>query len=419
MISQTPGARLSADEAPCQYTDGPPGGAEAHDKHRGQHDENVGKAYADGVGVDDKGSRGRAEAQQAKLLLEQAEAQAHQHAHHGTDEGDDAAFVEEDAHDGALVGAQVAQGGDVVALFDDEHGRRADDVEAGHEHDEREEEVGNRLLDLHHVEGLAVLLKAVQHGKSRAGQGAQLLLGRLGVGAGLQPQGYGADAVGLFEEVLGEAERRNQVVVVIALLVHLKEGARGADVLDVETLRGVAQVDPLAGTRRADGHGAEIYGAKLPCQPDAGNAVLHVGGVEQEAAGRRAGGEDAVDVAHTGEVIVHALHVDDDGPAHEEDHRLLLQAVGRGLDRGMTAQGIERGVVGVDKLALGGTHLKLWVEIGVEAADQIVKSVEHRQRAEHGHRGKRHPESRDGGNDVDGVVTFLGEEVAPRDEQGK
>ena len=313
----------------------------------------------------------------------------------------------------------MAQGFDVVALVDDEHGHGPDNVETGHEDDKRQEEIGHGLLNLHDAEGVGVLLVAVAHGEAPLGKVLQFGLGAADVGARFEREGYGGDAVGLLEEFAGKADGGDEIVVVVGALVHLEEDAGRLYVHHVETLHRVRQVDALAAAGRADGHGAVVDGAKLLCQSDAGHTVFHVGGMGEEGTIVGARGGDALDIGHLGEMVVHALDIDNHGAAHKKHHSLFLQAVGECLDAVVVAQAIEHLVLGIAEFSCHRAHLQLGVEMRVEPADEFAETIEDAQRAEQGHCSKGYPECRDSRNDVDGVVALLREEVAPRNEEGE
>ena len=70
-------------------------------------------------------------------------------------------FQSEDGAYLGIGGAETAEGLYVLPLVYHEHRERADDVEASHQQDEGEEEVGNELLDAHHTEDIVLLLVAV------------------------------------------------------------------------------------------------------------------------------------------------------------------------------------------------------------------------------------------------------------------
>ena len=53
--------------------------------------------------------------------------------------------------------------------------------------------------------------------------------------------------------------------------------------------------------------------------------------------------------------------------------------------------------------------------MGEHALHQGVEAVEHREGADEGQRGQRHPAHADGRDDVDGAHALTREEVAPRD----
>ena len=182
------GPRCALDAFAAEVAHGIPHGYEAHHHHGDEHEEHVGGVNAHGVGIHNVAALAAAHADEACGLLQPAQQQAERNARHGAQQGYDAAFVEEDAVNLPARSAEVAQGEHVGALVDDEHGHRPDDVEAGHEEDEGEKEVGHHLLDVHDVEHFLLLLEAVVHGIARAGYLAELLLDLGLVGPVLEAQ---------------------------------------------------------------------------------------------------------------------------------------------------------------------------------------------------------------------------------------
>ena len=69
----------------------------------------------------------------------------------------------------------MAKGVHVITLIDNEHREAADDIEAGHEGNESQEEEGKEFLDFHHVKSALLLFVAVHYFERRAGQLLQSL----------------------------------------------------------------------------------------------------------------------------------------------------------------------------------------------------------------------------------------------------
>ena len=147
----------------CEVSHGIPYGNPAYGHHRDEDEEDVVVVDADGIGVDDEAAAAFAHLHKAVTLLEPAEQQSQANAQQRAQGRYHAALEEEDALDLAVVGPQTAQGLHVLLLVDDEHGERADDVEAGHDEDEGKEDVGHDLLYLHDLEGVGLLFEAVEH----------------------------------------------------------------------------------------------------------------------------------------------------------------------------------------------------------------------------------------------------------------
>ena len=140
---------------------GKPDGEESYEEDGEEGEEDVGGLDADGVGIDDEAALAGTEFDEAEANLSPAQCQATYDAQQGSNAGDEPPFEEEDLTNLAVVGSEGAQGGDIFLLLNHQHGEGADDVEGGDEENEREEEVGNELLDLHNAEGVCLLLIAV------------------------------------------------------------------------------------------------------------------------------------------------------------------------------------------------------------------------------------------------------------------
>ena len=82
----------------------------------------------------------------------------------------------------------------------------------------------------------------------------------------------------------------------------------------------------------------------------------------------------------------------------------------------VAAHSREEWVVGRGEFALRRDNDELGIEGGVETAHQIAKTIEDAHHAYHGGGGHTDTHHGNGGDDVDGVVAFLGKEVAPGDE---
>ena len=139
----------------------------------------------------------------------------------------EASLEEEDADDLCILRPEVAQGAYVVFLVDDEHGDGADDVEAGYQEDEGEEEVGDELLHFHDAEHVFLLFVAVLHGEVFAQQGFDVAPCLADVGALFQLQFDGRHPSLLPEEVAGEAQGGEDVVGIVFGLLHGEDHAGG------------------------------------------------------------------------------------------------------------------------------------------------------------------------------------------------
>ena len=129
--------------------------------------------------------------------------------------------------------------------------------------------------------------------------------------------------------------------------------------------------------------------------------------------------EDVSQLHHVGETAVHTFDRDDEGMPAKEDEGVVGQC-GRGATHcGVAAHSCEELVVGRGEFALRRDNDELGIEGGVETSDEIAKTIEHAERAHHGscrHYNASHSNGRD---EVDGVVTLLGEEIAESNDVGE
>ena len=141
---------------------------------------------ADGIGVDNVAAVGIAHPDEAELLLQQAQQQACTDAQQSAENADHAAFEEEDTRYLVVGCTQIAERCNVITLVDDEHRERAYNVKAGHNEDEREEDIGHELFNLHNLERVGLLLIAVFYGKTGSGNLLYLALGCVEIGIRFQ-----------------------------------------------------------------------------------------------------------------------------------------------------------------------------------------------------------------------------------------
>ena len=369
---------------------------------------------ADRIGVDHEGATAGAELDEAEGLLQPAEEQAKEYAYDGSDNGDETALEEEDACYLMIAGSEVAQGDDIVLLFDDEHRERTDDVEASYHEDEGEEDVGNELLYLHDLERVVLLLEAVADIEAVAGYLLYLGLHAVEVAAWLQAQLERRDAVFLLEEIAGKLEAGDDVVLVVLGLTDAEQDTRRVELVLTESGSGVGHVELSLTLRSIDGHGILVGDAcaEFLCQTDARNAVVHVSGMELELA---VANEYFVDVGQTIEVVIDTLDGDHSLTRAKGGQGLVFETVGGNVDSRQLAYLHERGVVGVDCLAAHGCDLQLRVERCEERRHEVVEAVEHGERDHQGHGCHDNADNGDGADDVDGVGRLLGEEVAAGD----
>ena len=128
-----------------------------------EDDDDVLRVDADRVGIDDEIAGLVAELDKSVGLLQPAEQQSECNADECSSGGDHTSFEEEDTAYLTVCRTEIAQRDDIILLVDDEHGERTDDVEARHHEYECQEQVGKEFLYAHDVEGVGLLLVAVQH----------------------------------------------------------------------------------------------------------------------------------------------------------------------------------------------------------------------------------------------------------------
>ena len=97
-------------------------------------------------------------------------------------------------------------------LVNDEHGERADDVEARYEEDESEEDVRDELLNLHNLEGVFLLLIAVKHLIAVTQLVLDARLDTFHVCIGLEAHFNGGYLVGALEESASKGEIGDNVL---------------------------------------------------------------------------------------------------------------------------------------------------------------------------------------------------------------
>ena len=196
----------------CQVAHGVPHRKETDGNDRDEDEKNVGGVYADGVGIDDVAAFAVTEADEPEGLLNPAKEKPEGDADDGTDEAYHAAFYHEDATNLMLVGTQVSEGDGVLLLVDDEHGEGADDVEAGDEENEGEEDVGDEFLNLHDLESVFLLLIAVKHLVTGTELVLETVLDTLEVGAWLEAHLDGGNLTCALEESAGERKVGDDVL---------------------------------------------------------------------------------------------------------------------------------------------------------------------------------------------------------------
>ena len=207
---------------------------------------------ADGIGVDDEISRGGTEAHQSVLLLEPTEQQAEKDTDNSTDGGDQSALEEEDTDDLTIAGTEVTESDHIVFLIDDQHGEGTDDIETGHHEDKGEEDIGNKLLDLHDLKGVVLLFVAVAHDKLRSTKTLDLGLDSIEIAAGLEAQLQRGEHALLTEDTTGKGNAGDDIVLVVLSLFDVEKHSWRIKLVFLEGLFGICDIKLTFSARRID-----------------------------------------------------------------------------------------------------------------------------------------------------------------------
>ena len=115
------------------------------------------------------------------------------------------------------------------------------------------------------------------------------------------------------------------------------------------------------------------------------------------------------------EVVVYTLHHHHCLPVAIDGKRLVFNGFCCNIDLWQTTYLVEYGVIGRGCLPFYRHYLDLGVERGEECSHEVVESIEYTQRDDKCHSGHRHPQHRDGTDEVDGVCALFREEISPGD----
>ena len=365
---------------------------------------------AHGIGVHDERTFALAEVYDAVGLLNPAEQQSDENADDGADGRYHAALEQEYLGDLFVVGSQVAQRHHIVFLVDHQHRERTDDVEAGHDEDERQEDIGNEFLYFHDAEGVFLLFVAVEHLIFSAGNLLHLGFHVVDIAARLYAHLERRNHALLVEYGAGKADGGDDVVAVVERLLHGEHHAGRDERVFHKSFFGIHQVKLSLAPRGIDFQIAGPVGAHAHglCQPDAQRAVLQVGGPELE---RAVAIENLVDMSKLGEVIVDALNLYHRLTVAVDGQRLVFHGFGHHVHFGQLADFGQDGVVGSHRFPFDRHHLQLRVEGGEQRCHQVVESVEHRERHHQSNGCDGHAHHRNGRNQVNHVRRFLREQI--------
>ena len=97
------------------------------------------------------------------MLLAEAEEHTENESAERTQRRDEPTLQEEDAADSGFIGTEVRKDADVLALVEDEHRERTNQIEAGDEQDENHQQHGQPFLHSQNAEEIGLLLVAVEN----------------------------------------------------------------------------------------------------------------------------------------------------------------------------------------------------------------------------------------------------------------
>ena len=137
-----------------------------------------------------------------------------------------------------IAGPKVTERDNIILLVDDQHREGADDVETGHHEDKREEDIGNKLLYLHDLEGVVLLFKTVLHGKTITTEIGNLRLGTIEIAARLEPQLQRREHALLVEDATGKGDTRQDIVLIVSSLLHIEKHTGRVELVFLESLFG-------------------------------------------------------------------------------------------------------------------------------------------------------------------------------------
>lgn len=143
------------------------------------------------------------------------------------------------------------------------------------------------------------------------------------------------------------------------------------------------------------------------------DAIVEVGGVEAEFA---VAVENVGDAGKVAEIVVDTLDGYHRLLVLVYSQRIVLDTLGGNIHIRQLAYAGEQRVVGRSSLALDRRNLYLRVKAGKQCGYQVVETVEGAEHDDQRHRSHGDSDNRDEADDIDGVGTLLGKEIAPGDE---
>lgn len=388
-----------------------PYGEPTDNQNGNENKEYVCEIDAHGVGIDDETAFAVAHCYQSVLLLCPAEDGSEQEAEQGSCKADDVPFEAEDGAYLSIVCSKAAECPYVLPFVYHEHGERADDIEACHQQDKGEEDVGDEFFDAHDAENVVLLFVSVLHLEAFAEQCLQLLFCLVCLEAFFDFDFHARHSALSLEEALGEAETGEDVVCIVLCLSHDEDDAGALQLLVIEGGERVAHVDALAGFGGIDLEGVLEVGreSELLGKLYAEYAVFQDIGMQAEGA---VAVEDFLDMGLFGDVVCHAFYGDHLLPSVLHDECLPFEHGCIDVHCLVFLELEQSGVFGADGLSVGECDAQFGVEGCEEVGHEVLESVEDAEGDNHRHGGDGYAKHRYAADDVDGVVALLGKEVA-------
>ena len=351
------------------------------------------------------------------MLLNQAQSQTEQNAHHGSHNGDESSF--EHKHIGNLLfgSTEIAQRDGILTLVDNQHGEGTNDVETGNEQDEREENIGNQLLHFHDAERVFLLLIAVHHLEFIAQLLLKFLLRLVDIRTALQCQFHSCHIALSLKEPTSKTDVRDSVAIIIFSLANGKCHTWRIEFLVVKTTRRVIEVDALTFSRRIN-----LNRWKISAQAQRSQKIHTQHTIINDICTKLEGTiaiTNSILVNQILEIVVHPL----DGRHHlsviHGEQRIVFQRLTINGNQWVLLQFLQLGFISCHVFPVHWYHLQLRVESREKSSHHVLKPVEHRKDTNHRRSSYGNTTHGDARDDIDGCMRLLRNEVSLGYVEGK